>query len=275
MPGPWGVKCGDPNQHDMPWGSCMLNMECDPEYRIYRGDMYCGRTSFVCCALELTTYDMYQGFDVSFEGKSLSTDTEEIFRDRGKKRLNKKKRKEARIRRKKKIKRTIKSIIREINKILARMYTNATRRRKRKTKQLKRFIKFLKTEYKKNRHVVQDLHEQAIVKIDGDLMKKLYDIKDMNHNFMRNHTFADIVVNGTMTKQGARMLIQAYPELQDFIDRPSSPPTIVRKSDLGNRRFGGGVVPDSEDKQDNKTKTRHKKEGDYLEYDVEYGFLYY
>lgn len=248
----------------------MLAMECEPEYRIYRGDLYCGRTSFVCCALELTTYDMYQGFDVSFEGKSLSTDTEELFRDEGKYRGNKKKRKSARLRRKKKIKQTIRNIIKEINKILNRVYTNATKRRKRKSKQLKRFIKLLKTEYKKNRHVVQDLHEQAIVKIDTDLMKKLYDIKEMNHNFMRNKTFADIVVNGTMTKTGARMLIQAYPELQDFIDRTSPAPIpIVRMADARNRRFGGAAALDSKEKPELKSKE------DYLEYDVEYGFLYY
>lgn len=247
----------------------MLSMECEPEYRIYRGDLYCGRTSFVCCALELTTYDMYQGFDVSFEGKSISTDTEEIFQDKTKHRSNKKRRREARLRRKKKIKVTIKKIIKEINKILNRVYTNATHRRKKKTQQLKRFIKFLKTEYKKNRHVVQDLHEQAIVKIDGELMKKLYDIKEMNRNFMKNQTFADIVVNGTMTKEGARMLIQAYPELQEFIDRTSpAPPPIVRMADVRNRRFGGaGLV--------SKEKTDLKPKGDYLEYDVEYGFLYY
>ncbi|MFB9840646.1 hypothetical protein, partial [Actinoallomurus acaciae] len=63
---PWGVPCGDPNQHDMPWGTCMLSLECDSELRIYRGDYFCGRTQFVCCGLQLTSYDMYQGFDVSF-----------------------------------------------------------------------------------------------------------------------------------------------------------------------------------------------------------------
>lgn len=250
----------------------MLAMECEPEYRIYRGDIYCGRTSFVCCALELTTYDMYQGFDISFEDKSFSTDTEEIAKDKDRSHTEKKRRRDARQKRKKKIKKTIKNIIKEINKILNNMYTNATKRRKKKTKQLKRFIKFLKTEYKKNRQVVQELHEEAIVKIDAELMKKLYDLKDMNQNFMKNHTFADIVVNGTMTKHGARMLIQAYPELQEFIDRPSDtspvPPPIVNLVNVRNRRFGG-AVPNPKEKTDLKPK------GDYLEYDVEYGFLYY
>lgn len=250
----------------------MLAMECEPEYRIYRGDMYCGRTSFVCCALELTTYDMYQGFDISFEDKSFATDSAELVKEHDKSRTDRKERRDARKRRKRKIKQTIKNIIREINKILNNIYRNATIRRKRKTKQLKRFVKFLKTEYKKNRHVVQELHQERIVKIDTELMKKLYDIKEMNQNFMKNQTFADIVVNGTMTKEGARMLIQAYPELQEFIERPSdsspSPPPIINMADVRNRRFGGAVLNPEE-------KTDLKPKGDYLEYDVEYGFLYY
>lgn len=253
----------------------MLAMECDAEYRIAKGDMYCGRTSFVCCALELTTYDMYEGFDVSFEGKSLSTDTEELRLPEQKRKkylVNLKKRRQARERRKKKIKKTIMSIILEINKILSTFYTNSTNKKKKKTKQLKRFIKFLKREYQKNRFVAKDLHEEAMVKIDTDLMKKLYDIKSMNLNFMKNQTFADIVVNGTMTKVGARMLIQAYPELQEFIDRPAaSTPgrlSLVPLLDVKTRRSGGAVV-------NSKEKRELKPQGDYLQYDVEYGFLYY
>lgn len=228
----------------------MLAMECEAEYRIYRGDMYCGRTSFVCCALEFTTYDMYQGFDVSFEDKGLSTDTEEIKhgedKDKRKKDFHrdKKKRKEARARRKKKIKRTIRQIMKEINKILNKIYQNSSRQRKTRSRQMKKLIKKLKKEYKKDRLAVKDLHEEYMIRIDAALMRKLNEIRDLNNNFMKNATFASIVVNGTMSKEGARMLIQAYPELETYISQA--------------RRNSGG----------NNT-------GDYLEYDIEYGFLYY
>lgn len=227
----------------------MLTMECDPEYRIYRGDMYCGRTSFVCCSLEISTYDMYQAFDVSFEDKSLSTDSEEIKHREEigpkKKDTNKdrKKRRDARLRRKKKIKQNIKKIMKEINKLLNKIYQNSSRQRKSKTREMRKLIKKLKKEYKKDRLAVKDLHEEYMIKIDAALMKKLNDIKDMNTNFMKNATFASIVVNGTMSKEGARMLVQAYPELETFIKEA--------------RRTNGGNAED------------------YLEYDVEYGFLYY
>lgn len=228
----------------------MLAMECEAEYRIYRGDMYCGRTSFVCCALEATTYDMYQGFDVSLEDKGFSTDTDEIRnrenKDKGKEhfRKDKKKRKDARARRKKKIKKTISHIVKEISKILNKLYRNSSRQRKTRSRQMKKLIQKLKKEYKKDRLAVKDLHEEYMIKIDAALMKKLIEIRDMNNNFMHNATFASIVVNGTMSKEGARMLIQAYPELETYISQA--------------RRNSGG----------NNT-------GDYLEYDVEYGFLYY
>lgn len=268
--GPWGLKCGDPNQHDMPWGSCMLAMECEPEFRIFRGDSFCGRTSFVCCALELTSYNLYEGFEISLEDKGLSTDSAEYTKEPGKRNVynNKKKRQLQRLKRKKKIKKTIINIVTEINKILNRMYTNATKKKMIKTRKLKKFIKFLKTEYKKNRYVVQDLHEENMVKIDAELLKKLYHLKQMNQNFMKNKTFADIVINGTMTKEGARMLVQAYPELQEFIDGTAiTSPSLVSQV-VKSRRFGGGVL-------DRKKIPGFKPNGDYLQYDVEYGFLYY
>lgn len=228
----------------------MLSMECEPEFRIYRGDFYCGRTSFVCCALEVTSYDMYQGFDVSFEDKSLSSDTEEMKHrddaDTKKKDFHKdkKKRKNARTKRKKKIKRNIKRIVKEINKILNKIYQNASKQRKTKSKQMKKLIQKLKKEYKKDRLAVKDLHEEYMIKIDAALMMKIHQIKDLNKNFMNNSTFASIVVNGTMSKAGARMLIQAYPELSTYI-------TEARRTSNGNNT------------------------ADYLDYDVEYGFLYY
>ncbi|KAM3959301.1 uncharacterized protein ACR2FA_006606 [Aphomia sociella] len=246
---PWGVPCGDPNQHDMPWGTCMLPMECESEYRIYRGDYFCGRTQFVCCALQQTTYDLYQGFDVSFADSSLGTDSEEKrYKGRGskekkvRKRLKEKnKRKIQRLKRKRQIKRNIRKIIKEIRKILNRSYRNGTTARKRKTKQLKKFIKELKKKFKKDRKSVTDIHELELIKIDATLQKKLNQIRDMNQQFIKNTTFRDIIVNGTITKEGARMLLEAYPEMASYL----------------------------------KTRRNNYEPKDYMDYDVEYGEIYY
>lgn len=233
----------------MPWGTCMLPMECESEYRIYRGDSFCGRTQFVCCALQLNTYDMYQGFDVSFADSSLATDTEEK-KNRGK--SSKKKRKEKRRRdkrkrdrdkRKKIIKKNIRKIIREIRKILSRTYRNGTTARKMKTKQLKRFIKQLKKQYRNDRESVKDIHTLEMVKIDADLMKRLNQIKEVNNNFIKNSTFRDILTNGEMSQKGLRMLLEAYPELATYIST--------------RRRVNQNPFKD------------------YLDYDIEYGLTYY
>ncbi|CAK1583999.1 unnamed protein product [Parnassius mnemosyne] len=245
---PWGVPCGDPNQHDMPWGTCMLPMECEGEFRIYRGDYFCGRTQFVCCALQLTGYDMYQGFDNSLAASSMETDSEEKKdtskeRRRKKRKRDKKKRKNDRFKRKRKIKKSIQNIIREIRKILNRLYRNGTSIRKKKTKQLKNFIKELKKQYRKDRQSVKEIHGMEMIKVDAALMKKLNEIRQMNRNFINNSTFRDIIVNGTMNKTQARMLVEAYPELDNWI---------------GTRRSGDLDPPT-----------------DYLDYDIEYGYLYY
>ncbi|XP_059048553.1 uncharacterized protein LOC131843814 [Achroia grisella] len=246
---PWGVPCGDPNQHDMPWGTCMLPMECEAEYRIYRGDYFCGRTQFVCCSLQLTTYDMYQGFDVSFADSSLATDSEEKkYRDRGSKEKKRsktlrerKKRRRQRLKRKRNIKRNIKKITKEIRKILNRSYRNRTLAGKRKTKQLKAFVENLKKQYKNDRKSVKDIHELDLMKLDAALQTKLDQIRTMNQDFINNSTFRDIIVSGKMTKEGARMLASAYPELTSY---------------LKTRRSGTPPL-------------------DYMDYDVEYGMIYY
>ncbi|CAH0728603.1 unnamed protein product, partial [Brenthis ino] len=250
---PWGVPCGDPNQHDAPWGTCMLPMECEAEYRIYRGDYFCGRTKFICCALQITNYDLYAGFDVSFADSSLATDTEEKNnrvrgskeRKRRKKIRDKKRRLRERVKRKRKIKRTIQKIIREIRIILNRSYKNGTTSRKRKTKQLKKFIKSLKNKYITDRKAVKDIHEMELIKIDAALMKRLNEIRGMNQQYVRNATFRAMIANGTISKQNARMLIKAYPELADM---------------LQTRRRG---------------RSRGDRRKDYLDYDIEYGYLYY
>ncbi|CAG9789491.1 unnamed protein product [Diatraea saccharalis] len=248
---PWGVPCGDPNQHDMPWGSCMLPMECESEFRIYRGDVFCGRTQFVCCGLQITTYDMYQGFDNSFEDSMLATSSEEKReREKGskenkrKKRMREKRRRRRdRQRRKRKIRRTMVKIRKEIKKILSKIYRNGTSMRKKKTKQLKKFVKHLKKQYKKDRNAVKKIHVNVIKDIDEQLQQKLNQLKGMNTQFMKNSTFRDIVVNGTITPQVARILMENYPEISSMLR--------ARKSNYD--------YAESKD----------------LNYDVEYGYIYY
>lgn len=259
--GPWGVPCGDPNQHDMPWGSCMMTSECDPEYRIYRGDYFCGRTLYICCALQYTNYDLNQGFDVSFADTSFNTDSEEkkarekdSRENKNKKRhKEKRKREKERRRRKRKIKKQIRKIVREIRKILNRSFRNATHHRKKRTIILKKYIKMLKRQYKKDRKSVRDIHVFDMERVDEALQKRLEQIRDVNKNFMMNSTFRDILVNGTINKVGARMLAQAYPDLIDLL-----------RSRL--RRDGGGKADGQESDGRN---------DDYQGYDIEYGALYY
>lgn len=232
----------------------MLPMECDSEYRIYRGDSFCGHTEFVCCSLQYNNYDLYQGMDLSFAGSGFSTDSDDSSksnsrsRRRKKKRKKERKRKKDRLRRKRKIKKKIRKIIAEIRKILNKSYRNGTAARKKKTKQLKKFIKDLKKRYKKDRESVKDIHEIETIKIDVALHKKLTQIKDLNREFMLNSTFRDIIESGKTNKQGARMLLQAYPDLATYFNDKT-------------RRY-------SRSKTGNETK-------DHLDYDIEYGMLYY
>lgn len=237
----------------------MMAMECEPEYRIYRGDFQCGRTTFVCCSLQISNYDMNQGFDVSFEDSALTTDEDEQ-RNRGKgsrekkrkrKQQDRKRRRKARLKRKKKIKNNIKKIIREIRKILKKQYRNGTSERKRKTKVLKKFVKDLKKRYKQDRKSVKNIHEINLVKIDSKLYNKLNEIRELNENFVTNATFRDIIVNGTLDKRGARMLVEAYPDLLPYF------------TDTTRRR---AVAVDS---------AGNLLKEHYMDYDVEYGMLYY
>ncbi|XP_063895834.1 uncharacterized protein LOC110382798 [Helicoverpa armigera] len=269
---PWAVPCGDPNQHDMPWGNCMLPPECDAEYRIYRGDSFCGRTAYVCCGLQVTNYDMYQGLDISFEGSSFSTDSNEKNAQTGskeednkKKEAERNKRKRDRDRRKRKIRESIRRIVSEIQKILDRAYRNGTTQRKRKTKELKKFIELLKKQFRKDRKSIVNVHQVEMVKIDDGLQARLDQIGDMNENFMSNDTFRDIVVNGTVNKDKLAQYIRVHPELAKIFK---------------NRRMGSiEVNPEKiEEPHDpgplGEQLTRENKEP-VIDYDVEYGMLYY
>jgi hypothetical protein len=233
----------------MPWGTCMLPMECEAEYRIYRGDYFCGRTQFICCGVLVTSYDMYQGFDVSFEDSNLLTDSEEKkYREIGSKermrrqRLkNRKKRRRERMKRKRKIKRAIRKIETEIRKVLSKTFWNRTHQSKKKTKELKKFIKNLKVEYKMGLQSLKEIHMNEMVKIDNALQTKLEQIRGMNREFHANNTYREIIVNGTVNPKVVRMLVDAYPDLAKMVDGRKSNP------------------------QGNKPK----------DYDIEYGVLYY
>ncbi|KAF9406263.1 hypothetical protein HW555_013306 [Spodoptera exigua] len=248
---PWGVPCGDPNQHDVPWGSCMMDEECDPEYRIFRGDYFCGRTSFVCCSLQYTTFDLYQGLDPSFES-SLSTDSSEKTTTMSsyKKRMReKKKRRNERNKRKRKIKESIIRIVKEIKKTLHKAYQNATATRKKKTRELRKLIKYIKKQYIKDRQSVAHVHELDIAKVDERLQKNLNQIKGFNEKFLANETFREILVNGT-AKGHLKEFLRTHPKLRKIITQ---------------RRQDGGLlepVPDDKSSAD-------------VEYDMEYGVLYY
>lgn len=132
--------------------------------------------------------------------------------------------------------------MKEIQKILNRTYRNGTTARRKKTKQLKKFIKYMKKNYKKNRHAVRDIHERDLLAIDTRLEQKLKNVNTMNKDFMHNKTFRDIVVNGTVTDETAKMMIEAYPELKNRFK-------LFRRSGQYRRPLD--------------------------DYDIEYGLLYY
>uniref|UniRef100_A0A2A4JV99 Uncharacterized protein n=1 Tax=Heliothis virescens TaxID=7102 RepID=A0A2A4JV99_HELVI len=269
---PWAVPCGDPNQHDMPWGTCMLAPECDAEYRIYRGDSFCGRTAYICCGLQVTNYDMYQGLDISFEGSSFSTDSNEKNAQTGSKEQDKKKkeaernrRKRERDRRKRKIRESIRKIISEIRKILDRAYRNGTTQRKRKTKELKKFIELLKRQFRKDRKSVVHVHEFEMVKIDEGLQARLDQISDVNHNFMSNDTFRDIIVNGTVNKSKLAQFLRVHPELAK----------IFKQRRMGDIDIGPEQFEESQDPGSAEEQLEPESKRPPIEYDLEYGMLYY
>lgn len=218
--GPWGVPCGDPNQHDVPWGSCMLPMECESEYRIYRGDFFCGRTEFVCCSILLNTYDLYHGLiDVSLSDSSLQTDSDELKVTKNKhskkkdQKRSKKQRQKMRHKRKKAIKKLIKKTVQDIGKILNKTYKFGTKARIRKTNQLKKFVKKLKEKYKKDRQTVKDIHEIELHKIDDQLNKGIINIREINRDLVYNNSIHKWVVNGTLSRNDAKILRSNYPNI--------------------------------------------------------------
>lgn len=244
----------------------MLPAECEAEYRIFRGDFKCGRTEFVCCAIQLTSYDMYQAFDNSFASSSFDTDSWEKrqrkntkSKEERHKAREKKRRRNERKKRKKRIRRNIKRIIRQIRKILNNINKQGTKERRKKTKLLINFIRYLKKKYKKDRKSVKDIHWEWMNAIDDHTLNRLLKLHKMNKEFMTNNTFADIIVNGTVNYNLVRALMDKYPELLRLIQNKAEEKGIKTPA----RRF-----------IDTSEHTLREKP-DYLQYDLEYGFLYY
>ncbi|XP_022817917.1 uncharacterized protein LOC111350529 [Spodoptera litura] len=273
---PWGTQCGDPHQHDAPWGTCMLAAECEPEYRIYRGDIHCGNTMYICCAILATKYDMYNGLDISFEDSEFGTDTAELNRqhdapdkNNGKKDKDKNKRKKEREKRKNKILKNIRKIIKEIRKILNNAYRNGTNERKKKTKQLKKFIESMKKQYKKDRQSVVQVHDFELIKIDDELKAKLDQIQSVNENFMSNDTFRNIIINGSLSKRKLKRLLRSHPELAKYMNMK-----LKRRNTLKHKRRSGIDLTAGLDPGDRASRSLQLKPKK-LDYDVEYGMLYY
>ncbi|CAB3249433.1 unnamed protein product [Arctia plantaginis] len=222
---PWHTPCGDPSQHDLPWGTCTLRFQCDGEYRIYRGDFSCGRTGLVCCAVQGYRHDLNQAFDVSFADSSVfSTSSEEKVKEaRGSKEMRRRKRARKRKqlvgerhRRIRKIKAMIRKMVKLIRKELNRAFRNNTHKRFFATENLKTLVNAMKKKYRENRHTALQLYETDRIRITTELSNKLSQFKIINQHFLTNDTFREIIVNGTMKKTIARQLLAMYPELVEF-----------------------------------------------------------
>ncbi|KAH9642987.1 hypothetical protein HF086_013548 [Spodoptera exigua] len=256
---PWAFPCGDPNQHDLPWGTCMRAVECDAEYRIYRGDSFCGRTSLVCCALMLSNYDFNNGIDISFGGTSFSSSDEDYVKANDSKEIKKRfikktraKRKQERAIRKMRMQRSIRSIIQEIKTILKHAYNNRTLERKNKVDRIREYIKRMKKQYRQERMNLIKLHHEEQTVLDEKFQSKLNQVRGMNEAFMTNDTFMDIIVNGTVNKSKLMSLLRDHPQLRPYFKT---------------RRLGNGEPYPKLDFMDANSENR--------EYDVEYGVLYY
>ncbi|XP_022817906.1 uncharacterized protein LOC111350519 [Spodoptera litura] len=271
---PWAFPCGDPGQHDLPWGTCMLAQECDAEYRIYRGDSFCGRTSLVCCALQLSNYDFYHGIDISFGGTSYSSNSQEdaihiVGSKERKRRLEKKekeRRKHDRARRKKKMQKSIKSIVQEVKTILNKAFKNGTSERQRKINRIRDYINNMKKQYRKDRENLVKLHHDQMIVTDEKFQVKLNQVKGLNQAFMTNDTFRDIIVNGTINKDKLTVLLREQPQLTQYFK--------TRRSGGGEPYLGPDKEVTGEDKYKHERQVMDTKSKSQ-EYDVEYGVLYY
>lgn len=296
----------------MPLGSCTLPGECDPEFRIYRGDHTCGRTSFVCCALIMTNYDFYQALDISLAGSSASTDsTEKKERNAAvvahkKRKLERYKLKKQRRRRKRLIKKNIKSIITAFKKILNFAYRNKTSESKKRSEKLLKLIKHMKKEFTKDRTALIKIHQYDMLKMDDQLEAKLNQLRPLHTDFMTNDTFRKIVMNEKIDKEKLKQFLRLQPmkAFMNFLIGKANENTKLapikrankrksKKRDLRKRRFQKRNSRKRISKKRNNTHDKRRSgidlnlaldEGEQdlvnvkppnVDYDIEYGVLYY
>lgn len=265
--GPWGIDCGDPNQHDVPWGKCVLSVQCDAESRVYRGDSFCGRTSFVCCAVMLTDteWDNAPLDNLSFEDSGLTTDSQEKKETAAKKSQIKQHRidtADIKMRHKKKerirnVKRMILKITSVMHRLLTKMFANNTRKRLKAIKKYRNIVKQLKEEYLNDKRQTLILHESFVQKVDENMYKSLQQVMDTNVKFVQNSTFAKIVSERKTNTDEEKMLLEAYPELEQAI-------RANHKAAAPEPQLEPETAP-----------SRRSMPNNHFAYDVEYGFLYY
>lgn len=172
-------------------------------------------------------------------------------------------RRQRRLRLKRHIKKIIRKLARQIRKSLNRAFRNATGDRRHKTKMLKLEIKKMKRQFYLDRKIAKNIHDFDVQKIDQDLKYKLKHIRQVNHEFMMNDTFRELILNNNIT--ALRTLLSPLPGPgDDMIDQIN---TLAANSSNSFRRSAGHKV--------HKKKKRKRKRKDYLEYDIEYGALYY
>ncbi|XP_075983025.1 uncharacterized protein LOC142981194 [Anticarsia gemmatalis] len=221
---PWGIPCGDPNVHDQPWGTCLLPMQCEAEYRIYGGDRSCKYTQFICCLVQETQHDMSEDFDTVDE-TSGSSDTEEKRRERlGSKEMRRRKRARRKYRRikerqisKTKIKKLIRNIGRQIDKILVSTYRGYQKVKPMREIMVHKYIKDLKRQFKMDRKIILNLHQRDVNKMIHQVRNKFGNIKKIDFNEVMNGTFKELLNRASLTKDGLRMLNDSYPELAEYL----------------------------------------------------------
>lgn len=202
---------------------------------------------------------------MSFEDSGLTTDSQEK-RERASKKLKirmhrmetkKMKHENQKKLRKRRIKRMIKKIANFMSTLFTKIYQNNSRQRFKALMKYKKVVGILKKEYLKDKMQTIMLHDSFIRKIYDNTYKSLQQVMDANINFIRNSTFAKIMSTRAMSVKEEKMLLEAYPELEESI-RANQVASAVEL------QLGQNAVP-----------SRRSEPTNRFNYDVEYGFLYY
>lgn len=257
---------------------------------------------------------MYQANDMSFEHDNSQTSDSEIekrYRDTRDEKLQKRmewkhekhKRKRTKALIKKKIRHSITHIISEITKYMQKAYRNTTAVRIKKTKELMDLVKKMKKQFRKDKDSIVEAHVFDIINYDLALEESLKNIQGMNEAFMSNKTYRDIIINGTVNKEELRKLQRSHPVLSLFhksrrmggdlepdqtgkeeleLERESTETGIyepelwkeISETDKQGPKLETKLLyqPPEIEEDESKSKKRTSK---LLDYDIEYGMLYY